>query len=202
HIDSGWVPKDTRVDELESAVRTVCEPIFQKPLSEISFGTVLLRLFETARRFNMNVQPQLILLQKTLLNIEGLGRELYPELDLWETAQPILRDWMTERLGGRAAFREFREHLPELRDALRELPGLVRRLADHADDGPLALSVHSPEIDALRAEMRDNERRRRLFNLGLIVTGGGAAALAFTSLAWLGGGLVAAGVVALLAANR
>ncbi len=202
HIDSGWVPKDTRVDELESAVRTVCEPIFQKPLSEISFGTVLLRLFETARRFNMNVQPQLILLQKTLLNIEGLGRELYPELDLWETAQPILRDWMTERLGGRAAFREFREHLPELRDALRELPGLVRRLADQTDDGPLALSVHSPEIDALRAEMRSNERRRRQFNLGLIVTGCGAATLAFTGFAWLGGGLVAAGVAGLLLANR
>ena len=91
HVESGWVPRSTRVDELESAVRTVCEPIFNKPLKEISFAQVLLRLFETARRFDMQVQPQLILLQKTLLNIEGLGRELYPELDLWQTAQPFLR---------------------------------------------------------------------------------------------------------------
>jgi ubiquinone biosynthesis protein len=93
HVDSGWVPANTRVDELESAVRTVCEPIFNKPLAEISFAQVLMRLFETARRFQMQVQPQLILLQKTLLQIEGLGRQLYPELDLWKTAQPILRDW-------------------------------------------------------------------------------------------------------------
>ena len=96
HVESGWVPKGTRVDELESAVRTVCEPIFNKPLKEISFAQVLLRLFETARRFDMQVQPQLILLQKTLFNIEGLGRELYPELDLWKTAQPILKQWMRQ----------------------------------------------------------------------------------------------------------
>ena len=97
HIESGWVPKGTRVDELESAVRTVCEPIYNKPLKEISFAVVLLRLFETARRFDMRVQPQLILLQKTLFNIEGLGRQLYPELDLWKTAQPVLAEWMRER---------------------------------------------------------------------------------------------------------
>jgi ubiquinone biosynthesis protein len=93
HLESGWVPAGTRVDELESAVRTVCEPIFNKPLKDISFGLVLLHLFEIARRFQMQIQPQLILLQKTLLNIEGLGRQLYPELDLWKTALPILRDW-------------------------------------------------------------------------------------------------------------
>ena len=98
HIESGWVPRITRVDELESAVRTVCEPIYNKPLKEISFAQVLLRLFETARRFDMQVQPQLILLQKTLFNIEGLGRQLYPELDLWKTAQPVLREWMRERI--------------------------------------------------------------------------------------------------------
>ena len=102
HVDSAGCPPGTRVDELESAVRTVCEPIFQKPLSEISFAQVLLRLFETARRFQMEVQPQLILLQKTLLQIEGLGRQLYPELDLWKTAQPILREWAAERMSGRA----------------------------------------------------------------------------------------------------
>ena len=104
HLESGWVPPGTRVDELESAVRTVCEPIFDKPLKDISFGLVLLHLFEIARRYQMQVQPQLILLQKTLLNIEGLGRQLYPELDLWKTAQPILRDWMRERAGPRAVF--------------------------------------------------------------------------------------------------
>ena len=108
HIESGWVPAGTRVDELESAVRTVCEPIFHKPLKEISFAQVLLRLFETARRFDMKIQPQLILLQKTLLNIEGLGRELYPELDLWKTAQPILQAWMLERMSPRAVFRRVR----------------------------------------------------------------------------------------------
>ena len=102
HLESGWVPAGTRVDELESAVRTVCEPIFDKPLKDISFGLVLLHLFEVARRYQMQVQPQLILLQKTLLNIEGLGRQLYPELDLWKTAQPILREWMRERASPRA----------------------------------------------------------------------------------------------------
>ena len=102
HVESGWVPRGTRVDELESAVRTVCEPIFNKPLKEISFAQVLLRLFETARRFDMQVQPQLILLQKTLFNIEGLGRQLYPELDLWQTAQPYLRKWMRERMSPRS----------------------------------------------------------------------------------------------------
>ncbi len=108
HVESGWVPKGTRVDELETAVRTVCEPIFNKPLKEISFAQVLLRLFETARRFDMQIQPQLILLQKTLLNIEGLGRELYPELDLWKTAQPILRQWMRERMSPRAVLKRMR----------------------------------------------------------------------------------------------
>jgi ubiquinone biosynthesis protein len=97
HIDSGWVPSDTRVNEFEAAIRTVCEPIFERPLKEISFGHLLLNLFQTARRFNMEVQPQLVLLQKTLLNIEGLGRQLYPDLDLWSTAQPYLERWMRER---------------------------------------------------------------------------------------------------------
>ena len=98
HVESGWVPKDTNIGEFESAIRTVCEPIFQKPLGEISFGILLIRLFEVARRFQMEVQPQLILLQKTLLNVEGLGRELYPELDLWKTGKPFLDRWVKERL--------------------------------------------------------------------------------------------------------
>src|SRR5258707_7690796 len=122
HSEGGWVRKGTRVDELESAVRTVCEPIYNKPLKEISFAQVLLRLFETARRFDMQVQPQLILLQKTLFNIEGLGRQLYPELDLWKTAQPVLREWMRERVSPRTIFREIRAHWPDALLTLRQLP--------------------------------------------------------------------------------
>ncbi len=103
HIESGWVGEDTRANEFAAAVRTVCEPILEKPLKDISFGQVLLGLFQTARRFNMEVQPQLVLLQKTLLNIEGLGRQLYPDLDLWATAKPFLEQWMRERAGARGS---------------------------------------------------------------------------------------------------
>ena len=125
HIDSGWVPADTRVDELESAVRAVCEPIFDRPLKEISFGLVLLRLFETARRFDMEVQPQLVLLQKTLLAIEGLGRELYPELDLWTTAKPILEDWMRERSSPLSHLKRLIDDWPEISDDLIALPRIM-----------------------------------------------------------------------------
>src|SRR3989338_9838937 len=114
HIESGWVANNTRVDEFESAIRTVCEPIFEKPLSEISFGTVLLKLFQTAERFNMTVQPQLILLQKTLFYIESLGRKLYPELDLWATAKPLMTRWMREQKSPR-----------RLLEKLLKTPGLI-----------------------------------------------------------------------------
>jgi ubiquinone biosynthesis protein len=129
HIDSGWVPEGTRVDQLETAVRTVCEPIFNKPLAEISFAQVLMRLFRVAQRFNVEVQPQMILLHKTLFNIEGLGRELYPQLDLWKTAHPVLKRWMDEQVGPRAFVEDVRETLPLLRDILRELPAILRHLA-------------------------------------------------------------------------
>ena len=122
HIDSGWVPSDTRVNELEAAIRTVCEPIFERPLKDISFGHLLLRLFQTARRFNMEVQPQLVLLQKTLLNIEGLGRQLYPDLDLWSTAKPYLERWMRERYQPRFLLQQAQqqiEKLPHLAHILR-----------------------------------------------------------------------------------
>ena len=145
HIDSGWVPPETRIDELETAVRSVCEPIFNKPLSEISFAQVMIRLFETARRFNMEIQPQLILLQKTLFNIEGLGRQLYPQLDLWKTAHPILRQWMEEQVGPRAAIRQLREDLPQIRESLRELPGIVRYLSGQIENERRLLEVSSPE---------------------------------------------------------
>jgi ubiquinone biosynthesis protein len=127
HLESGWVPPGTRVDEMESAVRTVCEPIFDKPLKDISFGVILLRLFEISRRFNMEIQPQLLLLQKTLLNIEGLGRDLYPDLDIWNTASPILRDWMRERTSLRGVLKSLRDQWPELLDAARDLPSALAR---------------------------------------------------------------------------
>ncbi|WP_428100453.1 ubiquinone biosynthesis regulatory protein kinase UbiB [Candidatus Rariloculus sp.] len=128
HIDSAWVPEDTRVDELEAAVRAVCEPIFNKPLKDISFGLVLLRLLETARRFDMEIQPQLVLLQKTLLAIEGLGRELYPELDLWRTAMPVLEEWMRERRDPRTQAKLLLEALPQLSEDLRLLPELIHKV--------------------------------------------------------------------------
>jgi ubiquinone biosynthesis protein len=137
HVDSGWVPAGTRVDELESAVRTVCEPIFSKPLKEISFGQVLLQLISVARQFNMEVQPQLILLQKTLVQIEGLGRVLYPDLDIWQTGKPVLKAWMIEQTGPRATLRRLRKDWPDLRYALEKLPLVARKLVDEAlGEGP------------------------------------------------------------------
>jgi ubiquinone biosynthesis protein len=133
HVESGWVPPDARVDEMESAVRTICEPIFEKPLKDISFGVVLLRLFEVLRRFDARIQPQLLLLQKTLFNVEGLGRQLYPELDIWKTASPILREWMAERRNPAAIARRLGAQLPDLIEALELLPVAMRvQLRKHA----------------------------------------------------------------------
>ncbi len=137
HIDSGWVPAETKLNEFEAAIRTVCEPIFEKPLKDISFGQVLMRLFQTARRFNMEVQPQLVLLQKTLLNIEGLGRQLYPDLDLWATAQPYLERWMRERVSPKSLFSNLQsqvEQLPHMANMTRDL--LERMSRPHASDPP------------------------------------------------------------------
>lgn len=130
HVSSGWVPSDTRVEEFEAAIRTVCEPIFERPLSEISFGQFLLRLFQTARRFDMEVQPQLVLLQKTLINIEGLGRQLYPALDLWSTAKPFLEKWMRDRLAPPGVFKRFKSQLPDLIQQSPELPKLIYETMD------------------------------------------------------------------------
>jgi ubiquinone biosynthesis protein len=162
HLESGWVPKTARVDELESAVRTVCEPIFNKPLKDISFAQVLLRLFETARRFDMQIQPQLVLLQKTLLNVEGLGRELYPELDLWKTAQPVLRQWMRERMSPRAVIKRMRHQLPDTIEALKELPGLFHTAVREASEGRFRLQVESPGVAELRRDLEHSNRRRDL----------------------------------------
>ena len=132
HLESGWVPEGTRIDQLESAIRTVCEPIFNKPLSEISFAQVLMRLFRVSKRFDVEIQPQMILLHKTLFNIEGLGRVLYPQLDLWKTAHPVLRKWMSEQVGPDAMLQDLRELFPQLREVLKDLPAAIRYLASKA----------------------------------------------------------------------
>ena len=186
HIESGWVPKGTRVDELESAVRTVCEPIFNKPLKEISFAQVLLRLFETARRFDMQVQPQLILLQKTLFNIEGLGRQLYPELDLWKTAQPVLREWMRERVSPRTIFREIRAHWPDALLTLRQVPQILQTAVREAADGS-APGVDK-ELSRLRASMQVAALRRDLWIAAGVLWLSGLIWLAQTQqYRWFGG---------------
>jgi ubiquinone biosynthesis protein len=159
HIESGWVPRATRVDELESAVRTVCEPIFNKPLKEISFAQVLLRLFATARRFDMRVQPQLILLQKTLFNIEGLGRQLYPELDLWKTAQPVLRDWMRERTSPGTIIREIRARIPDALLTLRQIPQILQTAVRETTESSAAAAESSRLVELREASRRAEARR-------------------------------------------
>ena len=169
HVESGWVPPNTRVDEMESAIRTVCEPIFDKPIKDISFGTLLLRLFDISRRFNMEIQPQLMLLQKTLFNIEGLGRDLYPDLDIWNTASPILRDWMRERMGLRSVLKSWRKQWPDIVDAARVLPGLLSHVVQRAQNGTLRVEVKAPEIDDLKAALRASNRRRDAITVGAVV---------------------------------
>ena len=154
HIESGWAPADTRVDELEAAVRAVCEPIFDRPLREVSFGRVLLRLFQTSRRFGIEVQPQLVLLQKTLLNIEGLGLQLDPELDLWKTAKPWLERWMSEQVGWRGLLKTLREEAPYYATLLPQLPRLLHRhlaneAANRGDDTLHKLLAQQKRYNAL-----------------------------------------------------
>jgi ubiquinone biosynthesis protein len=195
HIDAGWIPAHVRVDELESAVRTVCEPIANKPLREISFGQVLISLFEAAQRFDAQMQPQLMLIQKTLLQIEGVGRQLYPDLDLWKTAQPLLRQWMRERLSLRAIAREVRGQIPDLLEALRELPPLVENTIQRAADGRLRLDLDRHTL-ALRAEIRESGRRRDIATLSSIAILGGVVWLALASRpAWPALALIAAGLI-------
>lgn len=159
HIESGWVPAETRVDEFESAIRTVSEPIFDRPLKDISFGGFLLTLFQTARRFNMEVQPQLVLLQKTLLNIEGLGRQLDPDLDLWKTAKPFLESWMRDRVGPWSVLRRIKYYIPRWADQTPDLPNLVYGLLRKANTGDLSLRFHKQEMEQLRQEVRRANRR-------------------------------------------
>ena len=152
HLESGWVPPDTRIDSLESAIRAVCEPQFERPLKDISLGQVLLRLFQTSRRFNVEIQPQLVLLQKTLLNIEGLGRELDPDLDLWTTAKPFLERWMNEQVGWRAFADRFKAEAPRYAHLLPELPRLVHAALKRPPERDPAVLL------ALLAEQRRTNR--------------------------------------------
>ena len=161
HVESGWVPKHTRVEEFEAAIRTVSEPIWEKPIAEISFGQFLLRLFQTARRFDMEIQPQLVLLQKTLLNIEGLGRMLYPELDLWSTAKPFMERWMAQQVGPRAFARRVKESLPQLSEELPEVPHLAYKVLKKASEGELEIRWKSEELARLRRELRAGQRDTR-----------------------------------------
>ncbi|MFT3813939.1 MAG: ubiquinone biosynthesis regulatory protein kinase UbiB [Acidovorax sp.] len=161
HIESGWVPKTTRVDELESAVRAVCEPYFDRPLREISLGMVLMRLFQTSRRFNVEIQPQLVLLQKTLLNIEGLGRQLDPELDLWSTAKPFLEKWMLDQMGPKRFWRELRAQAPRYAKLLPDLP---RLLHDYLSRPP----ADTPQMrELLEAQKRTNRLLQAIVYGGL-----------------------------------
>jgi ubiquinone biosynthesis protein len=165
HLDAGWVPAGTRVDAFEAAIRAVCEPVFARPLKEIYFGRLLLRLFQTSRRFGVEIQPQLVLLQKTLLNIEGLGRELDPDLDLWQTAKPFLERWMQEQLGWRGLVRALREEAPSWAGTLPQLPRLVHRALSEDRVGPLTAAV-----ERLASE---NARRNDLLSALLVLLGAG-----------------------------
>ncbi|HEY1395561.1 ubiquinone biosynthesis regulatory protein kinase UbiB [Roseateles sp.] len=179
HIESGWVPPETRVDELEGAVRTVCEPHFDKPLKDISLGQVLMRLFQISRRFNVEIQPQLVLLQKTLLNIEGLGRQLDPELDLWATAKPFLERWMDEQIGWRAFLRQLKKEAPRFAQMVPEFPRLMHEvLRQRAEDG---------HADLTRQLLVEQRRTNHLLQALLWGVGGFMLALVVTQLAlrWL-----------------
>jgi ubiquinone biosynthesis protein len=169
HLDAGWVPAGTRIDDFEAAIRAVCEPIFARPLKEIYFGKLLLRLFQTSRRFNVEVQPQLVLLQKTLLNIEGLGRDLDPELDLWQTAKPFLERWMSEQIGWRGLLRSLRSEAPTWAQTLPAIPRLVHRLLSEDRIGRLEAA-----LDRLSVQGR---RRNRLLAVLAAIGAGLLAAL-------------------------
>lgn len=162
HVESGWVPVDTRVDEFEFSIRSVCEPIFDRPVKDISVGHLLLRLFQTAQRFHMKILPQLLLLQKTLVNVEGVGRQLYPELDLWAAARPPLEQWMRQRVSVRALAKSARERLPAIAERLPELPKIAFDILERAKTGQLKVIVHGDQIDELKAEVRRSGRRTSL----------------------------------------
>ena len=177
HVQSGWVPKGTRINEFEAAIRSVCEPIFEKPLKDISFGQVLVSLFQTARRFDMEVQPQLVLLQKTLLNIEGLGRQLYPDLDLWGTAHPYLERWLENRFHPKSLWGELKRHGPEWMESFPMVPHLIFNALDRIQ-GMSDLGPELQQTKQLLAKQQQASRRHRsrLIIAGLALTGAAVTA--------------------------
>lgn len=196
HLDSGWVPPDTRVDQLETAIRTVCEPIFNKPLAEISFAQVLTRLFQVAQRFDVEIQPQMILLHKTLFNIEGLGRQLYPQLDLWKTAYPVLKRWMDEQVGGRAILKDIRENLPQMREAMRELPVIIQHMGAQAAKGKVDFELQSAELRQIHKQLEAQRRQRYWLTVAATSIVSGTLVLTLGSLPELAWSLLGAGAVA------
>ncbi|WP_280552824.1 ubiquinone biosynthesis regulatory protein kinase UbiB [Halomonas sp. 25-S5] len=185
HIESGWVGEGTRANEFAAAIRTVCEPILEKPLKDISFGQVLLGLFQTARRFNMEVQPQLVLLQKTLLNIEGLGRQLYPDLDLWSTAKPYLERWMKERAGAGGLWESLKRQAPELSRQLPELPVLAHQALNRAEQEHRQRRHQADALGGISRQLSQRGRRQWRLRLGLLLV---AAALVWQPLSeWAAG---------------
>lgn len=184
HVRSEWVPPETRVEEFEGAIRSVCEPIFDRPLKDISFGLVLLRLFQTARRFNMEVQPQLVLLQKTLLNIEGVGRQLYPDLDLWKTAKPFLERWMDERVGWRAFVNGIKNQLPLWAEKLPDLPVLIHENLAQRQTERKQLQKLTTELHLMRVEMRQRQKQQRLLVVGSVLILSSSILLKIDNLDW------------------
>ncbi len=201
HLDSGWVPAGTRVDQLETAIRTVCEPIFNKPLAEISFAQMLMRLFRVAQRFDVEIQPQMILLHKTLFNIEGLGRQLYPQLDLWKTAHPVLKRWMDEQVGGRALLKDLRDNLPQFRDAMRELPGIIQNLGEQAADGRIQLKLQSPELQQIQKQLANQQRQRYWLTAAATAIISGVLVITLGSIPELAWAILGAGGIAAYAAR-
>lgn len=181
HVECGWVPPSTRVQDFESAMRAVCEPVFERPLSEISFGQMLIYLFRTARRFDMEVQPSLVLLQKTLLNIEGLGRQLYPDLNLWDTAQPYLEQWVQERYSPQAMLKRLQRHAPSWLEQLPALPDAVFENLQQARDADRQLSQQQRRMEELQRQQRSLSKRRKRHLLAAI------ACLAAAATAYPGG---------------
>jgi ubiquinone biosynthesis protein len=200
HVDSGWVDRDTRIDEFEAAIRTVSEPIFQRPIAEISFGQFLLRLFETARDFNMEIQPQLLLLQKTFLHIEGLGRQLYPQLDLWDTAKPFLEKWLSEQMGTRALLKGVRDNLPFLAEHLPDLPRLAFKSLERIANNDLESAYKSRQLEQLRQEIRRANGRsvRAITGGSLVVSSALIAGLDGLAPTMVGAGLLHVPLVSVL----
>ncbi|TDG15590.1 ubiquinone biosynthesis regulatory protein kinase UbiB [Seongchinamella unica] len=182
HVECGWVPPDTRVQDFESAMRAVCEPVFERPISQISFGQLLIYLFKTARRFDMEVQPSLVLLQKTLLNIEGLGRQLYPDLNLWDTAQPFLEEWVAERYSPQSMLRRLQRHAPSWLEQLPQLPDVVMDNLQHARELEQRFHQQQQRAQKLAEQASINTRRRRRQLVAALVCA--AAAISMFPGAW------------------